>query len=398
MKCRVCSNNELVRILDLGFHPVSDGFLTEAQLQEPETYYPLELYYCDKCNLVQLGYVVPKEILYNDDYPYTTGTNKAGVEHFRRFAKETVERFKLGKDDLVVDIGSNDGTLLQGFKNLGCNVCGIEPCTHLSDMASQGGISTINCFFPSNKFTFWGRAKLITATNVFAHVNDLHGFMAGIDGLLIKNGIFIIEAPYLLDMLNHLLYDQIYHEHLSCLSVMPLKVLFEKYNMEIFDVQNVDIHGGSLRYFVARRGVYPTCTAVDGFLEMEQREIDLVKLENFAYRVKESREKLIWFLLCLKRARKTIAGVAASAKGSTLLNYCGIDLPYIAEKSSLKVGKYSPGRHIKVISDEEMIKDAPDYALMLACNFQGSIVPILREKGFKGKFILPLPSPEIYDD
>lgn len=397
MNCRICSNNKLIRILDLGFHPPSDSFLTEAQLQEPEIYYPLELYYCEKCGLVQLGYIVPKEILFNDDYPYTTGTNKAGVEHFRRFAKETVKRFKLGKDDLIIDIGSNDGTLLQGFKNHGCKVLGIEPCKHLSNMANQGGIKTTNCFFSRVTSLFCERAKLITATNVFAHIDDLHDFIKGIDIVLTDDGVFIIEAPYLLDMLNYLLYDQIYHEHLSYLAVTPLKTLFAKYNMEIFDVENVDFHGGSLRYFVARTGSYPISTNVDKFLEMEQREIDLVKLENFAYRVRESREKLLWFLLSLKRSKKRVVGLCASAKGNTLLNYCGIDLDYISEKSELKVEKYSPGRHIKIISDETLVRDAPDYALMLACNFSGSIIPILREKGFKGKFILPLPSPEIYD-
>lgn len=400
MNCRICSNDDLTKTLNLGLHPPSDGFLSEEQIQQPETYYPLELYYCDKCNLVQLGYVVPKEVLYNDDYPYTTGTNRVGVEHFRQFAKETVERFKLGKDDLVVDIGSNDGTLLQGFKNAGCEVLGIEPCKHLADMANQGGIFTLHKFFPSDVDGFYtdGPVKLITATNVFAHVDDLHDFTDRVAFLLADDGIFIIEAPYLLDMLDHLLYDQIYHEHLSYLSVTPLKVLFEKYNMEIFDVQNLDFHGGSLRYFVARNGQYPTSTNVKRFLEMEQREINLVKLENFAHRVRESREKLLWFLLSLKRAKKRVVGLCASAKGNTLLNYCGIDLDYIAEKSPLKVGRYSPGRHIRVVSDETMIRDAPDYALLLACNFSGSIIPILREKGFKGKFILPLPSPEIYDD
>jgi len=396
MKCRICSNDKLLKVLDLGFHPVSDGFLTREQLKGCEVYYPLELYFCAKCSLVQLGYVVPKEILFSDDYPYATGTNKAGVEHFRQFAKETVERFKLGKDDLVVDIGSNDGTLLQGFKNFGCRVLGVEPCKHLADMATQGGIDTIPCFFGPVQNILKQKAHIIAATNVFAHINDLHEFMKNVKGALTNDGIFIIEAPYLLDMLDGLLYDQIYHEHLSYLAVRPLKALFAKYNMEIFDVQKVDFHGGSLRYFVARNGKYPTSTNVGRLLHLEKYSVDKIRFENFAHRVRKSREKLLWFILSLKRAGKRVVGVCAAAKGNTLLNYCHIDLDYISEKSELKVGKYSPGRHIKVISDEEMIADQPEYALMLACNFAGSIIPILRKKGYKGKFILPLPQPEIY--
>ena len=197
-KCRVCDNENLTRFLDLGHHPPSDAFLTKDQLSEPETYYPLDAYYCSACGLVQLGYVVPKEILFNETYPYTTGTNKAGVEHFRQFAKDVVERFKLGKDDLVVDIGSNDGTLLEGFKKYGCKVIGVEPVWDIADTAIQRGIFTYNDFWKENlAHLIQGprqrKAKIITAVNLFAHIDDLHEFMKGIDILLADDGVFIIE-------------------------------------------------------------------------------------------------------------------------------------------------------------------------------------------------------------
>lgn len=395
MKCRLCFTENIPRFLNLGFHPISDGFLTEVQLHHMEITYPLEVFYCEKCGLVQLGYVVSQDILFGDDYPYTTGTNAAGVEHFKQFAEETVERFRL-KNDFIVDIGSNDGTLLQWFEYTGCKVCGVEPVRTIKSKVDKvpgfWNIAVANLLHCQH-----GKAKVITATNVFAHCPDLHGFMKGIDILLDDKGVFIIESPYLLDLIDNLEYDTIYHEHLSVLAVRPLKYLLDQYNMEIFDIKRVDFHGGSLRYFISRKYAdhnwHPISSGVNEGIELEKREIDLVKLKNFAYKVAEARDNLIWYLLSLKRSGKSVAGVCASAKGNTLLNYCGIDLPYITEKSELKIGKYSPGRHIPIVPDERLIEEQPDYALLLACNFKGSIPKILRDKGYKGKFILPWPSP-----
>jgi len=248
MKCRICGNKDLKKYLDLGHHPPSDAFLTEEQLKEPETHYPLQVYYCERCGLSQLGYVVPKEILFGDDYPYTTGTNKAGVEHFREFAKEVTERYKLTKDDLVVDIGGNDGTLLEGFDTRVLNVepvrtieSKVEKYTGFWDLANATSI----CHS-------YGRAKIILATNVLAHVDNLHDFMEGVYVLLADDGAFIIEAPHIDELLKNNEYDTIYHEHLSYLSHRPIEYLCNMYDMFIAGSKYIDFHGGSYRYYIHR--------------------------------------------------------------------------------------------------------------------------------------------------
>jgi len=388
MKCRICNNTNLTLFLDLGHQPPSDAFLTEQQLKEPETYYPLEVYYCNECGLVQLGYTVPKEILFGDDYPYTTGTNTAGVEHFRQFAKDVTERFGLKKDDLVVDIGSNDGTLLQGFKDLGFDVYGIEPVQKAGEIARQNGINTAITWWNVKIAQIIGRkAKVITATNVFAHVDDLHDFMKGIDILLADDGVFVIEAPYLGNLLDNFEYDTMYHEHLSYLTEYPVEVLCNQYGMTVIQSKHQAIHGGSCRYFIKR--AKPELKYFFNYKYF---------LEEFSQKVQQHREKLKWMLTCIKRAKKRIVGVSAPAKGNTLLNYCKIGtetLDYLTEKSKFKIGKYSPGIHIPVVSDERLIKDQPEYAMVLAWNFKEPIMKNLRKMGYKGNFIIPIPEPVI---
>jgi len=248
MKCRICGSENLKLFIDLGHHPPSDAFLTEAQLKKPEIYYPLQVYYCEECGLSQLGYVVPKETLFGDDYPYTTGTNKAGVKHFRQLAQEVTEKYNLTKDDLVVDIGGNDGTLLEGFDT---RVLNVEPVTTI-----ESKVKTIYQFwrpFVARLITRQhGKAKVILATNVFAHVDNIHEFMDGITILLADDGVFVIEAPHVDELLKNCEYDTIYHEHLSYLSHKPIEYLCNMYDMTIADSKYIDFHGGSYRYFIHR--------------------------------------------------------------------------------------------------------------------------------------------------
>jgi len=248
MNCRICGNKNLKLFLDLGHHPPSDAFLTEEQLQEPEIHYPLQVYYCERCGLSQLGYIVPKEILFGDDYPYTTGTNKAGVEHFREFAREVTKKYSLTKNDLVVDIGGNDGTLLEGFNTRTVNV---EP---VKTIESKVGKVTQYWSCPTAHYIEHkhGKAKVILATNVFAHVDDIHDFMEGVDVLLADDGAFIIEAPHMDELLRNNEYDTIYHEHLSYLSHKPIEYLCNMYDMTIVDSKYIDFHGGSYRYCIHR--------------------------------------------------------------------------------------------------------------------------------------------------
>ncbi len=405
-ECRCCHGLSLKQFLDLGFTPLADNFLSSTQLHEPETYYPLQVLLCSDCGLVQLDYVVPPEILFQRNYPYVSSTTETGKEHFHSLAEEACRNFKLKPDDLVIDIGSNVGVLLQGFINQGINnVLGIEPAGNICQMARDNGIETINEFFDevsaSRIVAMKGKARLVTGTNVVAHIDNHHAMVRALDTLLDKKGIFIFEAPYLVNLLDNLEYDTIYHEHLSYLSVRPMNRLFQQFGMEIFDVKTVSIHGGSLRYFVTRRGDYPVSENVVRFSEMENAKqvYEIKNLNYFAESVRNSREELTWMLRTLKREGKRIVGVSAPAKGMTLLNYCGIGtdiLDFITEKAPQKIGKYTPGTHIPVLPDDELMRQMPDFALLLAWNFADEIMRNLddyRKAG--GKFIVPVPKPRI---
>ena len=395
------------KFLNLGYTPPADAFLAEELMNDPEVYFPLEVYICKDCGLIQLGYTVPPEILYQKDYPYDSSITQTGRKHFHSFARKVVQRYNLGPDDLAIDIGSNVGVLLAGFKEEGVRVLGVEPASNICELARKNGINTINDFLNEESvrkiIESEGKAKIITATNVFAHIDDLHTLMENIDNVMDEKGVFIIEAPYLLNLIDGLQYDTIYHEHLSYISAKPLNTLFDKYGMELIDIEEVTIHGGSLRYFVSRKGAYPVSNNVEKFvnLEIEKGVYEEESLNHFADLVWKNREELTWMLKSIKKEGKTIAGVSAPAKGMTLLNYCRIGpelLDFITEKSDLKIGKYTPGVHIPLMSDSELLKQMPDYALILAWNFADEIIENLDEyRKAGGKFIIPIPEPHIIE-
>ena len=382
MKCRICGGKGLVEYLNLGEHPPSDAFLKREQLDSERTF-PLTVLYCTGCSLSQLSYVVPPEELYWDDYPYETGLNSDGVVHFRKMAQLLSNRFK---PNYVVDIGSNDGTLLDGFE---CKTLGIEP---VKEIAQKAKAKTINDFFNENSCTealiYNGKADVITATNVFAHVDNLHGFMLHVDRLLADNGVFVVEAPYLPDMIESLAFDTIYHEHLSYLSIKPLIRLFREYGMEIFDVEHFDVHCGTMRYYIARRGNYRFTRAVRKYYEAEQEYHDIERLYKFASAVWNTRLLIITTLRIMKDRGIRIVGVSAPAKGNTLLNYCEIDnkiLDYITERSERKIGKYTPGSRIKIYHDDTLIEQQPDVAVILAHNWEDQIKNSLKD--YRGRWM-----------
>lgn len=403
--CRMCRSNNLYKFLDLGFTPPADQFRRNDQMKEEEIHYPLEVYMCDDCGLAQLTYVVSPEILYRNDYPYESSTTKTGHVHWQSFAKEVVDKFCLGKQDLVVDIGSNVGVLLEAFDKHGVTVQGVDPAANIVMLAQKRGIDTICDFFNSESVDKIvkekGNASLITGTNVFAHIDDLHLLMSNVKKLLKKKGVFIFEAPYFMNLIKKLEYDTIYHEHLSYLSVRPLIKFFAQHNMEIFDIQLADIHGGSFRVYISENGNYPVSEIARNLLE-EEKAMGLYShatLNKFSDHVKRNREELTWLLHSLKREGKRIVGVSAPAKGMTLLNYCRIGndwLDVVSEKSTLKIGRYTPGMHIPVVPDDYLLEKQPDYALLLAWNFAEEIMKNLdgyRKRG--GKFIIPIPMPKI---
>lgn len=407
MACRMCKSVDLVKFLDLGFTPPADQFLREEQMKEPVIYYPLQVMLCADCGLVQLSYVVSPEVLYRHDYPYESSITITGHKHWLEFAKSTAKRFRLSSKDLVVDIGSNVGVLLEAFKSCGTRILGVDPAANIARIAERRGIETMAEFFSPNIATRVvrekGQASVITATNVFAHIDDLDSLMQAIDILLTKRGVFIVEAPYFTNLIKNLEYDTIYHEHLSYLSVKPLIRFFHRFEMEVFDVQQRDIHGGSFRSFVARRGQQPISPVLNELVKMEEemRLHSIDTLLEFAARIKQHREELLWLLRSLKHEGKRIVGVSAPAKGMTLLNYCKIGvetLDFLTEKSLLKIGRYSPGQHIPVLSDDELMQQKPDYALLLAWNFAAELMDNLRayrEAG--GRFIIPIPTPFIVE-
>ena len=404
-RCRLCGSEKLTVFLDLGSTPLADDFLKPERLREPEARYPLRVARCDGCFLVQLDYVVDPEILYRNDYPYVSSTTRTGVSHFHAFAAGVVEAYGISAGSLAVDIGSNVGVLLEGFGKKGLRILGVEPAPNIAAIARENGVPTLCEFFgpaaANRAVAEHGKAKVITGSNVFAHVDDLRTFMDAVDILLEDDGVLVVEAPYLVHLLDNLEYDTIYHEHLSYLSLTPLVPFFRSCGMELFDVMQSNIHGGSIRMFVSRSGQRPVRDSVRTHLRTEdERGIHtLANLSTFAGRVSNHRDDLVRLLASLKREGKRIAGVGAPAKGMTLLNYCKIGmetLDFLTEKASLKIGRYAPGSHLPIVPDARLWTENVDYALLLAWNFKDEIIANLSafsEKG--GKFIIPIPKPMI---
>ncbi|HET6498096.1 MAG TPA: methyltransferase domain-containing protein, partial [Coriobacteriia bacterium] len=356
---------------------------------------------CNGCGLAQLSHVVSPEVLYRHDYPYEASLTQTGRLHWAEFAATVTDRLGLGADDLVVDIGSNVGVLLEEFRANGTRILGVDPASNIVRIAERRGIETLSEFFSVDVarqiVETTGQATVVTGTNVFAHIDDLDAFMEAVGVLLNDRGVLIIEAPYFANLVEHLEYDTIYHEHLSYLSVRPLVGFFARFGMEIFDVEQRDIHGGSFRVYVTRSGREPASPIVDELMRKEAVSgIHTVEvLAEFAREVQRNRRELIWLLQRLRHEGSRIVGVSAPAKGMTLLNYCRIGpetLDFVTEKSTLKIGRFTPGTHIPVVGDEALLEHAPDYALLLAWNFADEIMRNLQEyRDRGGKFILPIP-------
>ena len=402
--CQICNSNKLHKFLSLGHHPNPDGFLTEEKLKEPEIFYPLELYFCENCKLVQLGHIADPKNLFTESFIYTTGSNKGLVRDFHTLVEILVKRFNLGDGDLAVDIGGNDGTLLENYLPYKINVLNIDP-SKAAGISKEKNIPTKLDFFNEETalktLNEFGKAKVITATNVFAHVDKLDSFMKGIQMLLDDKGVFVEESGYLKDLISEREYDSIYIEHLRYYSLKPLITLFNKFDMDVFDAEKISTHGGSLRVYACKKGDFPISENISRILKEEEdfglysREI----FDSFGEKVISNRDNLRNILFELKKQSKKIMGLGAPAKGNTLLNFCKIGdgtIDCLLESGSLKVGTYSPGMHIKVL-DEEIIfnENPPDYLLLLIWNIKDIIIPKLVSKGYKGKFIVPVPFPHI---
>lgn len=390
--CRICKGGDLHCFLDLGFHPHADQF--RVSLDEAETTYPLRVVRCRGCGFVQLDYVVPPSVLYQADYLYESSITKTGDLHWTTFARAVSGKAGLRPGDGVVDVGSNDGTLLSKFQGLGMKVCGIDPCAEIAAIAVAREVPTVGGFLCGETLreaaARVGRVRCITAANVFAHIDDLDGTLDAVAAVL-GDGTFVFESPYLGDLLEGLQYDTIYHQHLSYLPLRPLISFFRRHGLEIFDVERTPIHGGSFRVFAGRDRKPGPC--VQAMAEAERwTEPDF---ERFGARARAGRDALFEMLHDLSKAGKRIAAVSAPAKGQTLLNYAGVGrfLEFATDKSKLKQGRFTPGTHLEIFSDDELIARQPDYALLLAWNFAEEIMG--NNPAFRGRWIIPIPHPRV---
>ena len=385
--------------------PLANRFLSAEAVSSTEEVYPLDVFFCEDCYLSQLTEVIPPEILFRE-YVYVTSTSDLAVRHADWLADSVVSRFSLTDQDLVVEIASNDGCVLKAFNRLGTTTLGVEPARNIAAIAQEQGIDTLCDFFSSQLAKSIeqnrGPAQVIIGRHVLAHVDALRDFVQGISLLLDQKGIVIIEVPYLIDLLEKVEYDTIYHEHVSYFSVGVLSRLFGFSEMEIFDVQEIGIHGGSILIYAQRSGgAYPQEPIVEHLLQKE-KTLRLDTREpylRFAQSAAKSQQTLTKTLCDLKAAGKRIAGYGAAAKGNTLLNACGINttiVDYLVDKNPLKHNVYTPGTHIPVYPLEKLSHAPPDYMLILAWNFASEIMQQqVRYKEQGGKFIIPVPEVHI---
>ena len=405
--CRSCGAPDLPLILSLGRTPLANALLTPEQLAAPEARYPLDLVFCPQCTLVQITETVPPEILFGT-YAYFSSFSDTMLRHAATLAERLTARRQLGADSLVVELASNDGYLLQYYQQAGIPVLGIEPAANIAQVANERGIPTLCEFFGqavAQRLRDEGRrADVIHANNVLAHVADLNGVVAGIALLLKDEGVAVIESPYVKEMLDQTEFDTIYHEHLCYYSLTALDRLFRRHGLIIHDVERLPIHGGSLRIFAGLATAHPPIspTAADLLRAEQGWGVDrFATYQGFGQQVEQLKGQLIQLLTDLKHAGHRLAAYGAAAKGSTLLNYCGIGaetLDFVVDRSTYKQGHYMPGMHLPIYAPSKLLEMMPDYVLLLTWNFADEIMAqqaAYRRRG--GKFIVPVPVPRVVE-
>lgn len=393
-RCQICGSEDLRQIIDLGHQPPCAALLSAQQLNEPEITYPLRLNQCEECSLAQLDYVVPATKIYPINYPYRAGVSWPVVAAHKAMAESLVQRFGVG---LCVDIGSNDGTLLAQFRDLGCDVMGVEP-TDIARIARANRIPTIQNFFSEavacSIFANHGPVHICTMTNVFAHMADLGECMRGVCAMMAEDGVLVIENHYLLDVLDGNQFDTIYHEHVRTYSLKALVRLFEQYGLKVFDVDRVPRYGGNIRAYVAKAGTRPVGSKVGELLAVEAMR-GLGRGDTWArFRrcVFDARFELMTFLQC---NRGHVAACSAPGRASTLLNFFGVTpdlLPWTGElDGSLKLGKYIPGCHVPIVHNRRLAEEQPEYVVLLAWHYAAEVASRLRREGVRAKLFAPLP-------
>jgi 23S rRNA U2552 (ribose-2'-O)-methylase RlmE/FtsJ len=402
-KCQICNSTDLIDVMSLGDQPLANTLSINIDDDKIKKF-PINIVRCQICTLLQIDYIVNQNEVYHLDYPYLPGITPTVDNEQLELSDYLYENLNLKKNELVVDIGSNDGSLLKHFKRKGLKTIGVEP-TNISKIANENGIKTIQSFF-NKKVTDEikssdGKAKLITSTNVFAHMSSLGDVMEGITNLIDDDGYYAFENHYIMEIINKVQYDTFYHEHLRTYSLISLIKLFEIYGLCLFDAQIVSRYGGSIRCIVSKK-----------FTSKSKRLLELLKIENkfliedcektykkFVDNVINSKKKLIEILTELKSKNKKVIAKSCPARAVVLLNYCGLDntcLTSVSEQpTSLKLNYYIPNTNLKITSDETLLKENPDYILLLAWHLSDPIIKKWKKKGLKAKFIVPLPDVQI---
>ena len=406
--CRFCGQPLEQTFVDLGMSPLCESYLTAEQINQMEPFYPLHVFVCGKCFLVQLHQYVSAEHIFSD-YAYFSSYSDSWLAHSKRYTDLMVERFGLDRRSLAVEVASNDGYLLQYFVEKGIPVLGIEPAANVAEVALKKNVPTVVKFFgvqTARELAVEGKqADLMLGNNVLAQVPDLNDFVAGMKILLKPRGVITIEFPHLMRLMAENQFDTIYHEHFSYFSLLTSEKIFSAHGLTIFDVDELTTHGGSLRIY-ARHAEDASKPVGPRVLELRRRELDagfdtMKCYASFAEQVKETKRKLLDFLVKAKREGKQIAGYGAPGKGNTLLNYCAIRtdfLDYTVDRSPYKQGKFLPGTHIPIHHPDRLRQTRPDYVLILPWNLKDEIMELngyVREWG--GKFVVPIPEVKVYD-
>jgi len=407
MNCRFCKTELKHVFVDLINSPASNSFLTKEQLNEPEVYYPLKVYACHSCFLVQVDEYKKSDDIFNSDYVYFSSYSTSWLQHAKSYTQKMIDRFGYNDKSLIVEVASNDGYLLQYFKENSIPVLGIEPTKNTAAIAIGKGIKTITDFFGvrlAKKISANGiKANLLLGNNVLAHVPDIIDFVGGMKLLLAADGVVTMEFPHLLQLIENNQFDTIYHEHFSYLSLYTVKQVFESHGLELFDVEELSTHGGSLRIY-AKHKEDKLKTVSSSVQLLVKKEIDngltnIEKYSDFSNKVMNVKLDLLNFLVSKRRENKKIAAYGAAAKGNTLLNFCGIKndmIEFVVDANPHKQGKFLPASHIPVLTEQHLKDEKPDFVIILPWNLREEIMKQLEYiKEWDGKFVIPVPRLEI---
>jgi hypothetical protein len=407
MKCRFCQHELTHEFVDLVNSPPSNSFLTREQLNEPETFYPLKLFVCEKCWLVQIDEYKRSNEIFSQDYAYFSSCSTSWLEHAKRYTDMITQRFGLGKTSQVIEVASNDGYLLQYFQRQNIPCLGIEPAQNTAAVARGKGLSVIIEFFGENlaqHLAGQGKlADLLIGNNVLAHVPDLNDFVKGLKIVLNSNGVITMEFPHLMKLIERNQFDTIYHEHFSYFSFGTACNLFSSHGLALFDVEELPTHGGSLRIYAKHKSnnSLQVTDAVSALLATES-DAGMKTLHyyiDFQHKIDNVKHDIVSFLIEQKSSGKKVIAYGAAAKGNTLLNYCGIKtdlIEFVVDASPYKQGKFLPGSHIPVVKEEEVDKLKPDYVLILPWNIKDEIIEQLKYiREWEGQFVLPIPKLQV---